>query len=316
MDTKSQMEFKSFDSIKKVRDIEMSITQKIHGSNAQVFIFENRIPLGQVPKDITAEELVAQFGERQLEVTPYSDETSSVTAVELDLLVGSRTRWITPEDDNFGFARFVYANKAEFIEKLGVGRHFGEWAGPGINSGEGLTQKTFVLFDWWKFPVERPLPPQTVVVPLLYRGAMDAQKIEEVMADLKANGSKLAPGFMRPEGVVVSVAGVRYKKVFEAEETQWKKGDGTKERIEKISNELEVDHLLQPIRLEKLLSRDEKYIVTYPNSLGHIASDYIADLVKEEQIKGTEEEIRAYRKALGSKLYAMIKETMKVQHGL
>lgn len=41
-----------------------------------------------------------------------------------DLLVGSRTKWITPQDDNAGFARWVEENK-ENILKLGVGRHFG-----------------------------------------------------------------------------------------------------------------------------------------------------------------------------------------------
>lgn len=91
-------EFKSFQKIQNISKLTMSITQKIHGSNAQVYI--------------------------------YKDNNGN-----MQLLTGSRSRWITPEDDNYGFAKFVYENKEEFIEKLGEGRHFGEWASPGINSG-------------------------------------------------------------------------------------------------------------------------------------------------------------------------------------
>ena len=37
-----------------------------------------------------------------------------------DFLVGSRTRWITPETDNHGFARWCVENKEELL-KLGPG---------------------------------------------------------------------------------------------------------------------------------------------------------------------------------------------------
>ena len=157
--------FESFPDIKKLGTAVLFITQKIHGANAQVFIFQQE------------------------------DGT-------LGLACGSRSQWVSPGKDNFGFAQMVYANKQEFIDKLGPGRHYGEWAGSGINSGEGLKNKTFVLFDHWKYPPERPLPPNTVVVPVLYSGPFDMSKVQECMDDLKANGSKLVPGFMRPEGVV------------------------------------------------------------------------------------------------------------------
>lgn len=173
------MDFKPFPKIDNINKAYMHITQKIHGTNAQVFIYPNE-------------------------------------SGELQLLCGSRTRWITPENDNYGFAAFVHQHKQEFIDKLGVGQHFGEWAGLGINSGEGLNYKVFVLFDFWKYPADRPLPPGCVVVPVLYKGAMNLAMVEEAMNELKTNGSKLAPGFMRPEGVVTMIMGVRYKKMFEA----------------------------------------------------------------------------------------------------
>lgn len=242
------MEFKSFPDIKKLSSTQFSITQKIHGTNAQILI---------VPAESTE------------------------------------------KDD---------ANKQEIVEKLGPGRHDGEWAGPGINSGEGLTQKTFVLFDWWKFPEGRPLPPQTVTVPVLFQGLFDLAEVDKAMADLKTNGSKLVPGFMRPEGVVVQINGTRYKKVFDAEETQWTKG--TKEKVAKVPG-VDYTYLLQPIRLEKLLSKDERYTTNYPASLKDIATAYLDDLVKEEQIKGTEQEIAGIRKQASSAVFGFVKATFK-----
>jgi hypothetical protein len=269
--------FESFPDIKKLGKAALYITQKIHGSNAQIFVFQQ--------------------------------EDGS-----LDLAVGSRTRWIAPGNDNYGFAEMVYANKQEFIDKLGPGRHYGEWAGPGINSGEGLAQKTFVLFDHWKWPPERTLPPNTVIVPVLYQGAFDLGKVKECMDDLKKNGSKLVPGFMRPEGVVINVMGQRSKVVFDAEETAWKNADPVyqKQKSDAQAKALEqYGHLLQPIRLEKLLSRDETYLKEYPQSMGKIVKDYFADLVKEDQVQGTEAEINGIRKLLGGNMFKFVQETVE-----
>src|SRR4029077_19870110 len=105
--------------------------------------------------------------------------------------------------------------------------------------------------------------PQCCVVPVLYSGAMDLQKVSEIMEDLKTNGSKLAPGFMRPEGVVVQVLGTRYKKVFEEEETKWTEGSGGPKVPKDPSLIVDYSHLLQPIRLEKLLSKDERSLTNY-----------------------------------------------------
>ena len=273
-------EFESFPDIKKLGAVPLFITQKIHGSNAQIYVFQQ--------------------------------EDGS-----LDLAVGSRTRWIAPGDDNFGFAEMVYDNKQEFIDKLGPGRHYGEWAGPGINSGEGLTKKTFVLFDHWKYPAERPLPPNTVIVPVLYAGAFDLGKVDEVMNDLRTNGSKLVPGFMAPEGVVVNMKGQRYKKVFQAEEAKWKSHKDPvyqKEKSDAAAAALvKYGHLLQPVRLEKLLSRDEKYLREYPKTMGIIVQDYFADLVKEDQVQGTDVEVNGIRKQLAGNIFKFVQEVVEKQ---
>ncbi len=271
-------EFKSFGEIKKFTRINFSITQKIHGSNATILIWPNEDKGG-----------------------------------ELDLVCGSRTRWIYPGDDNYGFAAFVHAHRDEFIKKLGVGKHDGEWAGLGINSGEGLLEKKFVLFDWWKWPAGRELPAGCLVVPVLYQGEADLRKIDEVMEDLKTNGSKLVPGFMRPEGVVINLNGTYYKKVFKAEETKWKGGDPNKPKVERI--EADYSHLLQPVRLEKLLSRDSQYLENYPKSLGKIVFDYMDDLVKEGQIVGSPGEIIGIRKGASSQVFSFVKTIVEQQHG-
>lgn len=272
------MEFKAFPEIKKLGSVVMSITQKIHGTNAHILVFRKE------------------------------DNT-------LDLACGSRTRFIAPGDDNYNFAAHVYANKQAFIDLLGEGRHDGEWAGKGINSGEGLEGKIFVLFDYYRYK-DKPLPPQTVLVPVLYEGPIDLSKVQESMDDLKANGSKLSPGFMRPEGVVVRIKGERYKVVFEEEETQWtgKPKDGNKG--ENTRPTIDVSHLLQPIRLEKLLSKDERYLTGYPKSLPTIAKDYTTDLIKEGQITGTDAEVNGMKKSLGSRLFKFIQSEVETKHSL
>lgn len=278
------MEFKEFEKIVKFTGLTMCITQKIHGTNAQIRIYEEELP-----------------GSREGEKI-------------IKLQASSRSRDIFVGDDNYGFARWCDTNKAELIEKLGLGTHFGEWAGPGINSGEGLTEKTFCVFNHYRFPQERPLPPNTVTVPVLYQGPYDEQVIRDILLDLKTGGSKLAPGFMRPEGIVIEVMGKRYKKVFDAEETKWTQGSAGP-KVEKIPG-YDCSHLLQPIRLEKLLSRDERYLRNYPESLRDIAADYAKDLMDEGQIVGTENEIRAIKKSMGAQLFPFIKsEVNRLQGG-
>lgn len=272
--------FESFPDIKKFGTAVLYITQKIHGSNAQIYIFQQ--------------------------------EDGS-----LDLACGSRSQWIAPGKDNFGFAEMVYAHKQEFIDKLGPGRHYGEWAGPGINSGEGLKTKTLVLFDHWKYPSERPLPPNTVIVPVLYAGGFDLGKIQEVTDDLKKNGSKLVTGFMRPEGIVLNIKGQRHKIVFEAEETKWKDADPEYQKQKsREENEaaLKYGHLLQPIRLEKLLSRDEVYLKEYPKSMNKIVTDYFADLIKEDQVQGTEVEIQGIRRVIGRTMFKFVQSVVEKQN--
>jgi hypothetical protein len=175
------MEFEGFPKIPRLfRDI--VITEKIDGTNGQIFI-----------EDAWSED---QIEGSRLVLPRYAYNMRRVW-------VGSRTRWITPEKDNHGFAKWVYDNIFELTEKLGMGHHFGEWWGQGINRGYGLKEKRFSLFNVakWGDPNVRPLCCH--VVPVLRAGNFDMQFIRAVLEDLKRDGSRAAPGFMKPEGIVV-----------------------------------------------------------------------------------------------------------------
>lgn len=156
---------------------------------------------------------------REIVVTEKIDGTNAQVHVTDDgrILAGSRTRWITPEADNFGFAAWVAENKAELLE-LGPGSHFGEWWGAGIQRRYNQTAKRFSLFNVDRWADSRPACCD--VVPVLYRGDFNTNEIERCLAYLREYGSLAAPGFMKPEGVVVyHVAGrVGFKKTIEKDE--------------------------------------------------------------------------------------------------
>jgi hypothetical protein len=172
---------------------------------------------------------------REVIVTEKIDGTNAQVYIGEDglILAGSRSRWITPEDDNFGFAAWV-RDHAEELRQLGPGRHFGEWWGRGINRGYGLQEKRFSLFNVarWVLHGETPgaiatqdpritkrqevLPPCCGLVPVLWRGEFDTVAIEGTIFDLQQGGSKAAPGYMNPEGIVVfhTAGNVGFKKTL------------------------------------------------------------------------------------------------------
>src|SRR5438552_1079029 len=65
---------------------------------------------------------------RECVVTEKIDGTNAQILISEcgEVFPGSRSRWITKEDDNHGFAKWVYENSVELM-RLGIGRHFGEW---------------------------------------------------------------------------------------------------------------------------------------------------------------------------------------------
>jgi len=160
---------------------------------------------------------------REIVITEKIDGTNGVIYIGEDgeFLVGSRTRWITPETDNHGFAKWVLANKEELL-KLGVGTHYGEWWGSGIQRGYGLLKddKRFSLFNTHRWADDLVRPKCCSIVPVLYTGEFDTKAIEGVLADLKYKGSYAALGFMKPEGIVIfhTQGRLLFKKTIENDE--------------------------------------------------------------------------------------------------
>lgn len=189
------MKFTEFPKLSRLSR-EIIITEKIDGTNASIFINPKALEEG---KD---DNIIAQ------------DENFTMRA-------GSRTKWITPQSDNYGFAKWVQANAGELF-KLGEGHHFGEWWGQGIQIGYGLKEKRFSLFNVERWDGELR-PACCHVVPTLYKGNMDdLNHIVKVSLDnLKQYGSSAVPGFMKPEGIVIyHVAGnVGFKKTILKDET-------------------------------------------------------------------------------------------------
>ena len=160
---------------------------------------------------------------RECIITEKIDGTNSCIYVgeDREFLVGSRSRWITPEQDNFGFARWAYEHKDELIEGLGIGTHYGEWWGSGIQRGYDLPkgEKRFSLFNTRRW-TDDVRPSCCHVVPILYTGIFDTQEVDEALARLRRYGSLASPEFMRPEGVVVfHIAGnLMFKKTIEKDD--------------------------------------------------------------------------------------------------
>jgi hypothetical protein len=156
---------------------------------------------------------------REVVITEKIDGTNAQICItpDGDFLVGSRTRWITPEDDNFGFARWAYEHKDELMQ-LGQGSHFGEWWGAGIQRKYGLEEKRFSLFNVERWGNERPACCH--VVPELSRGNFDTVTVDIVIQMLREEGSKAAPGFMKPEGIVIWHTAARqlFKKTLDKDE--------------------------------------------------------------------------------------------------
>jgi hypothetical protein len=193
---------------------EIIVTEKIDGTNAQIYI-------------------------EALEGYPSDDPQCVYQADGLAMWAGSRNRWITPANDNYGFASWVVKNADELL-KLGPGRHFGEWWGQGIQRKYGLSEKRFSMFNVERWcpngktprvipalnPKDKPktqdiLPGCVGLVPTLYRGMMDEGGINQCLSYLRDFGSLAAPGFMDAEGIVIyhTASGVGFKKTLKNDET-------------------------------------------------------------------------------------------------
>lgn len=181
------IEFQAFPKIPRLNR-DCTISEKIDGTNAAVVVVESRVAFACV----AGAYVLAELG-------------------GISVLAQSRTRFITPgkTTDNYGYAGWVTANAAALVDLLGPGTHYGEWWGQGIRRGYGLSEKRFSLFnaDRYEDAVRNeygdPLLPGLDIVPVLYQGRFHSDAVADELDDLMEHGSAAAPGYMRPEGVVV-----------------------------------------------------------------------------------------------------------------
>lgn len=166
-------EFKEFSKISRFYEQDVYITEKIDGTNGCIYIYRDTDQMG------------------------YED-------AYLTMMVGSRTRWITPEDDNYGFARWARENQNELL-KLGEGYHYGEWWGQGIQRGYGMKKKVFSLFNTYRWSDPEVRPACCDVVPVLYAGPVTPEMVEIYSKPLAHSEAAAVYGiqFDKPEGVMM-----------------------------------------------------------------------------------------------------------------
>ena len=179
-------EFSDFESFAKIPRLsrECVITEKIDGTNGQISIGPNG-----------------------------------------EFFVGSRNIWLlTPDNpypaDNHGFVAWAREHKDELIVGLGIGRHYGEWWGMGIQRGYGLKEKRFSLFNTRRWGDDAVRPACCHIVPMLYTGIFSTEAVDAALASLRINGSFAAHNFAKAEGVVIyhKAANALFKKTFEKDE--------------------------------------------------------------------------------------------------
>ncbi len=158
----SEVEFRGFPKVTRLLEQEIVVTEKIDGTNGLVFV--------------SAEDL------------------SVVKA-------GSRNKWVTPDDDNHGFAKWVEENK-EDLKNLGHGYHYGEWWGQGIQRRYNMDTKVFSLFH---VPKGAKKPECCDVVPVLYKGILNPEWLDNIQRGISFShaAAKYGKHFADPEGVMV-----------------------------------------------------------------------------------------------------------------
>jgi hypothetical protein len=143
---------------------------------------------------------------KDIVVTEKIDGTNAAIHINdegTEVAAQSRKRLITPEDDNFGFARWVHNNAGALADTLGPGLHFGEWWGRGIQRNYGLDDRRFSLFNTSLAINDQVGDVEIRTVPIMYEGQFSEWAIRDSLKSLQADGSIAAPGFMNPEGVCV-----------------------------------------------------------------------------------------------------------------
>lgn len=207
------MEFRSWGKTHRLfRDI--VITEKIDGTNSAVIIQEsNGYDEGAIVQIV-------------------------VDGILYDVGAQSKNRLIMPgkTTDNYNFAQWVEENAELLVRQLGVGHHFGEWWGKGIQKRYGdLDYRVFSLFNTRKhaetfFHTEElnGTPVNVESVPILFQGEFSEEAIHREARLLLEFGSVAVPCAPNPEGIVVYHTQSRqaYKYTFDNQDKgKWEYGE-------------------------------------------------------------------------------------------
>lgn len=197
------MQFRSFNKIPRLNK-ECTITEKIDGSNVVVVVLDNKwineYKYNGCPDSVCS----PCYADRNEEVFRFISDYCLYEKDGTYVFAGSRQRWLKPgkQNDNFGFAGWVQTN-AEQLINLGVGYHYGEWYGNGIQRRYGLDHKRFALFNTYKWTDNPDKPECCDVVPVLYKGTFDTEVVKVYLKSLIYEGSRMVKGFRKPEGLIV-----------------------------------------------------------------------------------------------------------------
>lgn len=187
----AELTFEAWPKIPRWSNEKVTVTEKIDGTNAAVIILpysHDHLPLID---DGYAKQL------HGLNLGGYAT-----------FAVQSRKRFIKPgkDTDNAGFAGWAFENATSLTDILGYGKHYGEWWGRGIQRGYDQEGKRFSLFRPWRYEhlALTDEVPGLDVVPTLYSGGAEGLLATSIiLATLEQEGSKAAPGYMRPEGIII-----------------------------------------------------------------------------------------------------------------
>lgn len=159
----------------------------------------------------------------KITITEKIDGTNACIVIVDGEIVGvqSRKRFITPEDDNFGFAQWVVDHNDELLS-LGDGYHYGEWAGEGIQKNKHkINGKKFFLFNTLRWNEKNTaLPDCCDVVPVLYVGDVLGDDADREMEKLLVSSGK--SGY-EAEGIIIYFKNTRrYEKhTFKFSKGKW-----------------------------------------------------------------------------------------------
>lgn len=144
------VEFKEWPKIPRGQNEEITITEKIDGTNACIIV--------EIGTDGQPHVIGMQSRSNLL---AYKENGEWIRCLD----EAGKPR------ENYGFAAWVIDNE-ETLSILGEGYHYGEWAGPGIQKNpHNLERKTFFLFNSDRWRDGRQQRPEGVeCVPVLYEG--------------------------------------------------------------------------------------------------------------------------------------------------